>query len=125
MPSHLRSPYNHAWRALSQIARRAGVAAHWHLFRHTFASQLILSGAPLTTAQACLGHATVQMTWRYVYLDPKYLRADLRGLPRFSNSGHSMGTALEIEAPLMSRNAASESESVAQSTQNRALLDAA
>ena len=40
-------------------------AAGWHALRHTFASHVVMHGAPIEAVQELMGHATVEMTLRY------------------------------------------------------------
>lgn len=64
------------WRA----CRRAGLrSVGWHVLRHSFASHLIMRGAPIRGVQELLGHSTIEMTMRYAHLSPNVTR-ELVGL---------------------------------------------
>lgn len=70
--------------SLSQASEKAGIPhVHHHRLRHTFATILRDSGAPLDRIQALLGHSTMAMTLRYARSNPTQLRS---AMDSFSNS---------------------------------------
>ena len=66
----------------------------WHVLRHSYASHLVMRGAPLKAVQDLLGHATIQMTMRYAHLSPAAKRDAARLLDR---RGTSVARKSEIE----------------------------
>jgi integrase len=53
---------------------------HIHDLRHTCASWLVMSGAPLAEIRDLLGHSTVMMTEKYAHLAPEALRSTVSRL---------------------------------------------
>ena len=67
----VRRKHAQVWRMLGRLAKRSGLERiRPHDLRHTFASQLVSSGAPIAAVQQLLGHADIQTTMRYAHLAP-------------------------------------------------------
>lgn len=82
-----RVPYTVAWEWLNRFCVRASIRhVSWHHLRHTFASQLVASGAPIRVVQELLGHAEIRMTMRYSHLNPQILRDAITRLEASSPS---------------------------------------
>jgi len=68
-------------------SKRAGIRRiGWHALRHTFASHLVMRGAPIKAVQELLGHATIEMTMRYSHLSPDVRRDAVALLDRRCNT---------------------------------------
>jgi integrase len=67
--------------AFGRACARAGIEDfHWHDLRHTFASQLVMTGVDLRTVQELVGHKTLDMTMRYSHLAPAHKAAAVEKL---------------------------------------------
>jgi len=66
------------WPLRRALARSDLRAIGWHTLRHSFASQLVMRGAPLKSVQELLGHSTIEMTMRYSHLSPDARRQAVR-----------------------------------------------
>jgi integrase len=77
---------SHQHRPLREACRRAGIspAASFHVLRHTYASHLVMAGAPLPVIAANLGHRDTRMTERhYAHLAPSHVANVIRAaLPK-------------------------------------------
>ena len=64
--------FNKAWWA---TRREAGIKDfHFHDLRHTFCSNLIISGSDLKDAKEMIGHSDISMTDRYSHLTALHKR---------------------------------------------------
>ncbi len=62
-------------RMLASACKKAGLRhIGWHTLRHTFASHLMMRGAPMPAVQQLMGHSTIDMTMRYTHLAPSTMR---------------------------------------------------
>ena len=62
--------FKSAWKT---ICKAAGIEKfHFHDLRHTFCSNLILSGAGLKEVKEMIGHSDISMTDRYSHLTPRH-----------------------------------------------------
>lgn len=67
----------------------------WHDLRHTFATYMRQSGAPLEIVQRALGHKAITTTTRYAHIDDREVMHALDKLPSF---GTELGNVVKMRA---------------------------
>jgi integrase len=88
-PRDSQRPIGSVKRAHRAAAERAGIKGHFRLydFRHTFATRAAAAGMSLPTLAAILGHATIQMTMRYVHPAAEEKRLAMNRFEKFRAEG--------------------------------------
>ena len=77
LPKLGNADYNHCLKALGAAA---GIEKplHSHLARHSFATRMAASGAPIQNVSRMLGHSNIQQTLRYAKIRPESVLADFK-----------------------------------------------
>jgi integrase len=88
-PYNIEKPVASVKKAHRSAAGRAKIKGHFRLYdlRHTFATRAVASGADLPTLNALLGHASIQMTMRYVHPAAEQKRMVIEKLEKFRGEG--------------------------------------
>jgi len=87
-------PYGDIKKSFFTAVKKAGIIDfHFHDLRHTFASQLVMSGVDLNTVRELLGHKSLEMTLRYSHLSPDHKKRAVDIL------GKRMDTIWTLELP--------------------------
>jgi len=88
-------PYSDLRTAFNTALSKAGIKEfHFHDLRHTFASDMVMSGVNIFTVSKLLGHSSVQTTMIYAHLSPDYNKAEME---RYDNFMHRQGDTKEAQ----------------------------
>ncbi len=75
------NPFKHIREAFASACRRSGIEDfHFQDLRHTFACHLVKAGIELVTVSKLLGHKSMAMTLRYLFLAPDHMKAAVNTL---------------------------------------------
>lgn len=92
------TPYKDIRKAFFRALDRAGIRDFkFHDLRHTFASQLVMSGVGLNTVRELLGHKSLQMTLRYSHLSPGHLQHAVGMLDKIYTKNDTNMTQIKSE----------------------------
>jgi len=68
-------------RIMRRILKKAGIRKDaWHIFRHSAASYMLMSGIDIFTVSKILGHSNVKITERYTHLLPAHFHRSIKKL---------------------------------------------
>ena len=88
-PHNVQKPIGSVKKAHRAAARRAQINGHFRLYdiRHTFATRCAAAHMSLPTLAAILGHASIQMTMRYVHPAAEEKRQAMQKFEKFRAEG--------------------------------------
>jgi len=92
-------PFGNVFKSYNTALRSAGIENfRFHDLRHTYASQLVMSGADILTIKELLGHKDLKTTLIYAHLAPKHKIEAVKGYEKHLNKvielvyGHNLDT---------------------------------
>src|SRR5208282_1117034 len=88
-PSNIQKPIGSVKRAHGAALKRAKIGHRFRLYdlRHTVATRAVASGADLPTLSALVGHASIQMTMRYVHPATEQKQKAIEKFEKFRTEG--------------------------------------
>ena len=92
-------PYTDVKHSFTSALKRAGIRDfRFHDLRHTFASNLVMSGADIVTVKELLGHKSIKMTMRYSHLSQQHKKEVVERLTKKGDKkySHNMVTSNEL-----------------------------
>lgn len=91
------TPYTNIKKSFLAALKKCGIINfRFHDLRHTFASQLVMSGIDLNTVRELMGHRDIKMTLRYAHLSPDHKRKAVEILGRKMVTNWSQEAILEF-----------------------------
>ena len=74
----------------------------FHELRHTFASQLVMSGVDLLTVKELLGHKNIEMTLRYSHLSCNHKKQAVKALDQLNGTNLAQTSSAISECSIIS-----------------------
>ena len=87
-------PYTAVNHTFNRLTHKAKIEnCRFHDLRHTFASQMVMSGSNLKTVQDLLGHSSLSMTQRYAHLSKDHVAQAVQNMDNELKTAHLQHTS--------------------------------